>query len=310
MIGAIRRPEWQGCPIFNATWESLRGHLADPRLSEADTDDLLGVARVLYDARVVRVSADQINVVDHALRADPGVFATNDWVQDFHLPFPRLFVELDGLYKEFAAGVVLWEEPEPCLGAIGIGVTARLDVGPRFVPEILVLTKSGNGHVRSLTESARRAAKHDEQRKQHRTPTSLTWGMEIAQCLVVLLSSANVDLEDEPVPRQQRRDAERRRRSIPLTIKVCRASGRSVPRGGTDPCSYSRDRAGHFAHYFEIAKSTGEPSKTFETWAKAKPDRVIEVNGVPCIRTWHPQTIVGDGIYVPKVRDARDLALT
>jgi hypothetical protein len=117
-----------------------------------------------------------------------------------------------------------------------------------------------------------------------------------------LISAQNIEIADAQVPRQQRRQVERRGGDIAKVVRIRRATKQPAKKKGDGPkreFSHRFPRRGHYAHY--------------TTGPLAKPDHISEChrrdpktgeltcpNG--CRRVWHPDSVVGDESlpYVPK----------
>lgn len=300
---AIRRPEWHGCPVFAATWAHVRHWIADPRVEGDDEERLMDLARLLYQARVIKVDNEQLISIERAVsEADPQAM---DWLK---LPFPTIFVEIHN--TQTLVGCLAWERTWE---------GGQWDEGVIVLPIVLV---EGVPHLAGVTRTVARQGKKTgsadryylpgleefaENDSEYRDSANYALGAALSKtrALVYLLRSVNVDLAPEPLPRQQRRDAERHDRLIPLTIHVrksTRTSTRST--GQSRDYSHAFERAGNFAHHFELTRQ-GTPNPLFKKWSAEHPDRAILVNDQLCFRVWRPPHVVGptDKPFVPKVRD-------
>lgn len=277
----IRIPEWHGCPAFRAVRDQLRIEMADLRHGDVDQRSILSVSRLLGDARVIKVEDEQIE----ACMLDLDDVRASGWFAD-RLPFNPLFIEWSG-----GGGTVVTESD------------GRIEVIP-FIREY--------SHSRELLCGQSAIVSRGEDDCRLRPWLTTRRGNEEAQSLadscalevetiLAILRSTNVLLGGEPLPRQQRRDAERRRREIPLTIQLRRGHRKSVPRGGTAKYSHAFEVRAHIQFH------TRGP--IFDHWSRNHPDRVFDhPDRGPCVQVWHPGAVKGSGIFVPKVRDATAVA--
>lgn len=107
-----------------------------------------------------------------------------------------------------------------------------------------------------------------------------------------LLEAANVELVDQPITRQVRRQAERKGHRIGLAVEIRTKRSKSVPRDGTVDYSHRFDVRGHWRHYTDGAIfDAGTPKPCARC-------------GRPCRRVWVPPYVKGpmNKPYVPKLR--------
>lgn len=292
---AIRRPEWHNCPAFDYAWEGLRSIVTDPRQDDVSVSAALGVARLMGDARVIKMELEQVRAVQSAnARFQVGDFAPR-------LPHDPLFIEMLGTAKREGYCVSTIEDGRvstiPCFGM-------ERDGARRCLIGFECLLDSGyndddkrHGEVRLWNTAFRGDPELRQEGNQ-----ACGRGVQILRSLLLLLFSANVELDGEPLPRQQARDAGRKGREIPLAIKIRHGHRKPIPRGGP---------ARSYSHSFEVRPHPQYHARgaVFDYWSKHKPHLVFEhPERGPCVQVWHPGAVKGSGVFVPKVRDARDLA--
>lgn len=292
---AILKPEWHDCKAFGVAWEATRRLVCDPRALPAEAAAALSFARALGALRIVKVDPLQLRDVIRAVDGER-VFADSDG--KLRLPFDVMLFDLGAGHTPFVTeqldeGLQLTPIPPSTGNGMGFGYMVTLVDGTHLALE-----------TRCWTREAMRVA-HAE--KDAMTKVGQL-AMHQVRAFCYLIRAANVDLAEPVLTRQARRQIARKCQRVPLEIVVKRSSSYSRPRGGSRKYSHAHDRAGNFAHHFEQTRG-GKPNTWFEHWERDAPERSIEINGRRCYRIWRPPTVVGigDGPYVPKVRDARNL---
>jgi hypothetical protein len=282
---AIIRPRWHDAPGFNAAWLAVQRCASNPILTEHDRAWVLGVAASLHRCRVLKVTGLQVEAI-HAAGKRGDALTYGQWLSNIHLPFDPLFCEID--YDGHAVSVLASRDN----GAL---VCVPFVQGGGFLTHYAVVRDDGRLKI-GAASSAGSAMLQESKKGIEGQVTSL-------RHVLHMLQAANVDLAEPQLRRQSRRQAERKHEAVPLEIVVRRPTSYSRPRGGTITYSHAHDRAGNFAHHFELTRE-GTPNVWFERWQKEAPERAVTIDGRPCFMVWRQATIVGigDGPYVYKSR--------
>ncbi len=292
---AILKPEWHDCRPFGVAWEATRRLVCDPRALPEEVSAGLSFARSLGELRVVKVDALQLRDVIAAVNGER-VFADGDG--KLRIPFAVMLFDFGPghtplVVEQLDEGLQVTPVPPSINNGMGFGYMVTLIDETNLALETRCWTREATRAARTETEAMTKVGQ---------------LAMYQIRAFCYLIRSANVDLAEPVLTRQGRRHAARKGQKIPLEIVVRRSSSYSKPRGGTRTYSHAHDRAGNFAHHFEQTRD-GRPNTWFERWERIAPERAIDIKGKRCYRIWRPPTVVGigDGPYVPKVRDARNL---
>lgn len=288
---------WEGCDDFHQLHAGVAAYVADDLQNRRD---FFPHVTDLEDARIIKVDALQLaEIRDQLHKQEP---LSYEQFKDFRPPFDSTFVLFD---KPFIhkAGIVGFSV---CARDYGFCISAAMsgtkDAPPFVVADMLIDTRL----EKVETTLALITDYSDEGELDMRLPQwddlredieeLIGWSCTLTLALSALLRSTNVELSEEPVSRQVRRNAARKNRKIPLTIHVKRgSSGSSDARGGTKDFSHQWDVMGHFRYTTCGPKFDSCPS-----------DKLVRKPGtdVLAVREWVRPYVKGPETkpYIPKVR--------
>lgn len=323
----VRRPAWAASASFSEAWSkmeqlSVRGTTPNARGSASF---ILGL---LSKARVVVVGKDQADALPPTPVEEESlgklIDTTGGRMRNMRLPFPIVFVEADGARirgdKDITsdgdaayAGTLFFHParygsydvdlsgPGEC-GVAGLSFYRMVEAGGRMscapsfvsygppsedgdeVPLVADLFDMGTSHVH-LAQASYGA-------------------LDLGLVLLEFLQAVNVELVEAPLNASARKKAERKGQQVALTVQVKQSKRRiSKPSENRADFSHRFEVRGHYTHHFET-KPDGTPNKVFERYARKHPDKVLSVQGEPCVRFWTPPYVKGpiDKPFVPKVR--------
>lgn len=115
-------------------------------------------------------------------------------------------------------------------------------------------------------------------------------GLAAPFAVLTMLESANVDLVESDTQYPRGHVAY----GLPRLEVRIRQSKRSIPRESAKHRDFSHrfEVRGNFAHHFETT-AEGTANRLFEKWALLRPEKVVQVDGKPCIRIWRPPYVKG-----------------
>jgi hypothetical protein len=293
---AIRRPEWHDCPAFNGAWDYLRTVACDPRRTDGEINGVIGLAREMADARVLKIHSAQLAVLEKKvdeLEAEGGSITD---VIDGKIPFPYTFIEVLG-GDDLVRGVLISRDGGTVLTPFAREPLSREWLGGFSGRMVGPVANDGERVIAWPWLAARGGDDVAAERESMRHLCSDAAG--VAAAMVTLLNCSNVETLDEPLPRQARRHAKRKNQKIALTVHLKRKKSKSVSRGGLVDWTHQFDVRGHFQHHprgpvFENCKD---------------PEKRMMRGGVEVVRVWVNPYIKGpaDERYVVKSRDATRL---
>lgn len=114
---------------------------------------------------------------------------------------------------------------------------------------------------------------------------AIIFGMSMfVECLHVELQ------ERDPFPPAHRAAGQPRYEVVVRTGK--RKAYRQREDHGSIDYSHRFERRGHFKHHWELTPE-GKTNPIFAAAQRDKPEKIIQVDGRPCVRIWTPSTVVG-----------------
>jgi hypothetical protein len=314
---SLRRPEWAASGTFSAAWTAAHDSYRFGNFDSARRFNET-IVRALGYAHVIAIDAAQVE----AIPALPDYGAAASTFASLRLPFDPVYISVDRVPMRN------YTPPEgKLLGAL-VGTNlidlAETDpdhhpAGPVVAPCLTARTGRAGAlsdtfmsmawpcttepgwwttqcvSERDLRDAARRIGLQLTDKDISDYKSVAGDAANIITRVLYLLESTNVELVEVPVPRQQRRAAQRAGGQVALTVRV-RPPRRAV-RHDVVPSyrdwTHRWEVRGHYKHF-----RTG-------TIYDAHPDRrVPTADGGDCVRVWCPPHVKGpqDKVLVPKVR--------
>lgn len=300
----MKRPAWAASPNFANCWAAVEALRAVPDASgQADL-----ILELLSRAHVVSIEpeqAEQLPRIEDSQNERRSEMI-EAW-QALSLPFDRVFLDLGGVgnkYGEGVAGVLLW--PVPGIGssfAIYPFVKGRDGTVSGAVAS-LVCGSEDDGPVEIMVGDTFGMADRLGEEWLNERVHFLHHAAEVVVAVLTWLESVNVEIAETPMKPQARERQISKGRKIALTVAV-KQSKRYIASSSDNRANYTHrfEIRGHYKHHFP-EKPNGEPNKTFERYAAKHPEKVLTIQGQPCVRFWTPPFVKGpvDKPLVPKIR--------
>lgn len=314
----MKRPAWAACPGFVSAWS---GTESMPPLKYLGTQQHM-ILELLQQAQVIRFSAEQVDAlpsISPYLGVSGGLPENHDrdawdWMREASIPFDITFLDMHGAQTIPGSGLDAEEHIEGCLvvsvkevenhpefdpsPAWAGGIFFRPFIGPGGLPLGTVFASDRPGRL--ATEQVGLPSERDEKDVAARARSIVLRAIAALQ----LLESVNVELSELPMKPKAREREIKKGRNIALTVRVKQSKRRvSNPSDNRADFSHRFEVRGHYTHHFET-KPDGSPNKVFERYANKNPDKVLTIQGLPCVRFWTPPYVKGpiDKPFVPKVR--------
>lgn len=311
--GMMRRPAWAASPSFSRCWSALEQHVS--RSEGAAKSKML--LEQMAAAHVVTVTSEQAAALPSAYEStdEYGYEKLGELLGQCRVPFPFTFLDLGSVSLAplvVDAAVLGGMCSEGSDGQPPVVVPFLMGTGPstKIVAPVAVARDPATGLIGTvdLDLNEQFAKEHpevvDEQRRvavdaAERIISVLAW-----------LQSVNVEVIETPMKPQEREREEAKGRRISLTVSVKQGKRKvSNKTGSRADYSHRFEVAGHYTHNFE-EKPDGTPNKTFQRCAAKHPEKVMTIQGKPCVRWWTPPHVKGpvDKPLVPKIRVVQEAA--
>ncbi len=321
----MRRPAWAASPNFSECWS------ASESLSDADmTTTFSGstvtkssrraVLECLQVAKVISLPKDQVEALPglwgRAGEVDSiSTIAAADEANDLSMPFPALFLDLGnaqltGATDGFIAGCFIGEMPngqKVMVPFFRVRWSESGRVGGVLMPATSLETRGkGDGFgLKWLDAEVEQEVKAPgKEATKWRAEQMAVESMNTAGAVLRFLESVNVEIVESAMKPQAKAKAIKKGRKVALTVRVKQSSRRvSGESAGHADYSHRFEVRGHYKHFFP-EKPNGEPNITFARYAAKHPEKVLAIQGRPCVRFWTPPFVKGpvDKPLVPKIR--------
>lgn len=292
-----KKPTWAGSPTFGSAWcavESAAGWIREVAYSQLSMARVITIPPVQFAA--LPPFADSIDA-----SVDPVI----DTLAHEPLPFDPLYIDLGGRTGRSGwnheLGLVLSKSIVPAnmvsgelLESTQVLVFYGIESGPQLLP--VISTQGMNAGQRdwafitspdipigSEIASAARAS---------------AWrASDVAARALMFINSYNVDLGPAPMPRGERRQAQRKGHSVAQTVVVRPPKRRTTAVSEPDGRNFSHrfERRGHYKH-FPAGTRLADAAPEKLSWSTERGEYVR--------RLWCPPHVVGpaDKPFIPKVR--------
>lgn len=317
----MKRPAWAASPSFTNCWAALE-EIVKYGSDDQRHKELSGFAfERLAEARVIVVSPEQVDALPSWDLSGRGTDDKQNLFDSFteswsamSLPFESMFLDMggakipggatiDGRDYELQAALLFSVEPGffavPFFrmdGRVRCGWGAVRPSPPSWAPftDVAMPTEIKGGLEADFGD--------DAEAKYMYTQTLMSCRPAIA--VLAWMESVNVEVVEVPLRAAQRARQIHKGRNISLTVQIKQSKRRAAASGGSSAnLSHRFEVRGHYTHHFET-KADGTPNKVFERYSKKHPEKVLNIQGQPCVRFWTPPYVKGpaDKPFVPKVR--------
>lgn len=294
-----RRGEQQARTLFGSALSmSRRADRNYPNLNHGPDGSTIYDAILYYipQARTIVIPAEQAHVAHEAAYQDNMA----EMIQGTKPPFSVTLIDFVGVERRMdddvpwkdtmPAGVLIFQESEEEMAYITFYYRGNdLLVLGIFVMHLEdYFRNSWSGMFDSSFEERPAGDNTDYETIGEEFAYAGTNGARRAATSLLLLESANVDLVESPYPRGHVSAGAPR-----YEVVVRQSTKRYKAREGGQHMEFTHrfEVRGNFAHHFELT-AEGKTNRIYERWSEERPEKIVEVDGRPCVRIWRPPYVI------------------